>query len=782
MELIVTAITIVSNSIVALLAFTRANKSRTLKWFIVFVLSLITWSIANYFSLTSVSETDTLFWIRAVLLITIPLGGSLVMFSNYYPENSSLISKKLKYFILAYSVGLSILVLTKFVVSGVTIGDSISPSFEAGMIFYVIFLLSTLLGTFTLLLRKFKNSKGLERQKIGYLFLGVALTTVLAVITNLIFVIFLNLTNFVVFGPLFTIIFVGTTLYSIIRHRLFDIRFLLGKLTYYVSLSIISFSAFQLAITLITYLFSNVYNVGAYAIVASIAFAFVISFNSFNNFIRKSIDSRLINPGYDPLETVDDLGNELSVALSTTDISNKVLSTISRTIRPAYETLVVLPQKDQGEPTVLEYKDHNSNITTKTFDEAISIWKKTGIEPIVVDEIDQELLTRYSDNTKDIKSVEREMKEVKTKVLLPLGQTDEIKGILVIGEKEADNPYTVQDINFLKSLANTTRVAVERALFYEEVVELNRTLQKRVDEATKELRTRNKDLQNAYGQIKEAQRRERDMIDIMGHELRTPITIVRNALSLLNQSVESKKEIPEDILEKYVKMANESAEREITLIETLLSATKIDADRLQLFREDVDFLDVVDDSMLALKGRAERKGIKVKFEKPEKLSGVYVDRTRIQEVVDNLLSNAIKYTNQGSVEIKVSEEGDLIKCAISDSGIGIPKDELKHLGKKFYRVGSNSGNRAKEIVRPGGTGLGLYVTYEIVKGHGGKVDVKSEVGKGSTFSFTVPKYTDQKIEKAEHTKEKDLFKRLGKKTKAQEAGEKKKPRRREIAD
>ena len=111
---------------------------------------------------------------------------------------------------------------------------------------------------------------------------------------------------------------------------------------------------------------------------------------------------------------------------------------------------------------------------------------------------------------------------------------------------------------------------------------------------------------------------------------------------------------------------------------------------------------------------------------------VNVDEMRIKEVITNLLSNAIKFTEKGSITIEAKREGDCVLVKVTDTGIGIPKDKIKNLFKKFYQVDSSLSRRY------GGTGLGLSITKQIVEAHGGKIGVESEVGKGSTFWFTIP--------------------------------------------
>lgn len=275
-------------------------------------------------------------------------------------------------------------------------------------------------------------------------------------------------------------------------------------------------------------------------------------------------------------------------------------------------------------------------------------------------------------------------------------------------------------------------------------------------------------LESALKELKEAREKERDMIDIMGHELRTPMSIVRNSLGMMEMHLKQKGKIPEDKQQKYVDTALESAKREINLIETLLSATKADSKGFDLTLEKIDFNDVVNDSVEAFSKQAEKKGLTLTVNKPQMPIYVYADRTRAQEIADNFIGNAVKYTPSGSVTITVEQKGDDAWITIADTGYGISEEDLQKLGHKFFRarqhtnevssseeitntkVPNQANSPAEEkvaaIIRPGGTGLGLYVSFSLIYIMGGKLIVESTLGQGSIFSFALPIYKDQKLD------------------------------------
>jgi two-component system phosphate regulon sensor histidine kinase PhoR len=149
---------------------------------------------------------------------------------------------------------------------------------------------------------------------------------------------------------------------------------------------------------------------------------------------------------------------------------------------------------------------------------------------------------------------------------------------------------------------------------------------------------------------------------------------------------------------------------------------------------------LIEEQMQMIKGFAEEKNIEVTGQKPIVFDQVYVDKDMMSQVIVNLLSNAVKYTPAGGsvrVETMVDEGASLARVTVTDTGVGIPADEIEHVFDKFYRVGANK-KQAK------GTGLGLNLVKQIVeKVHDGKVFVTSQVGAGSTFGFELPLATRQ---------------------------------------
>ena len=146
----------------------------------------------------------------------------------------------------------------------------------------------------------------------------------------------------------------------------------------------------------------------------------------------------------------------------------------------------------------------------------------------------------------------------------------------------------------------------------------------------------------------------------------------------------------------------------------------------------------MENSLSEFQSKAKNKGLNLTIEKPSKAI-IFADNSRTHEITDNLIDNAIKYTDKGDIKISIKLYKKNVVFEVADSGKGIPKKYIPNLGKKFYRVDNYvDSSKNFNIVRPGGTGLGLYVTYGLAKAMNAQVHVSSEENKGSKFSVSFP--------------------------------------------
>lgn len=230
----------------------------------------------------------------------------------------------------------------------------------------------------------------------------------------------------------------------------------------------------------------------------------------------------------------------------------------------------------------------------------------------------------------------------------------------------------------------------------------------------------------------ELERMKLDFVSMASHELKTPLTSIIGYLSVF--AAENKEKLPKkefDLIDRSLI----SAQQLLTLIQNILNVNKMESSQVSVSAEPIDYVAVLSKAVEDLRSQANQKQIELTLNLPKEapLPTVLADPIRIGEVVTNLLANAVNYTNpSGKVDVTVTLSPNEVTTIVSDTGIGIPKEAIPHLFNKFFRVSGQTQKMSK------GTGLGLYIAKSIVEKLNGKIWVESELGKGSTFSFTLP--------------------------------------------
>jgi two-component system phosphate regulon sensor histidine kinase PhoR len=231
--------------------------------------------------------------------------------------------------------------------------------------------------------------------------------------------------------------------------------------------------------------------------------------------------------------------------------------------------------------------------------------------------------------------------------------------------------------------------------------------------------------------LKELDKMKSEFIAMVAHELRAPIATVEQQLGVILNKMAG------EVTEKQAELLARAKERTkgvLTLINDLLDLSKIEAGKMVQYKEPLSLQEVIQRVLEGIKDEADAKKIALEFLPPPQTSLIQADRNSMEGIFTNLISNAIKYTpDQGKVRMTLSEEGGFLKATISDTGIGIKKEDLPRIFDRFYRVKSAE---TRQII---GTGLGLSIVRSIVDAHLGSISVESEVGKGTTFTLLFPK-------------------------------------------
>lgn len=232
--------------------------------------------------------------------------------------------------------------------------------------------------------------------------------------------------------------------------------------------------------------------------------------------------------------------------------------------------------------------------------------------------------------------------------------------------------------------------------------------------------------------LAEANRLKSEFISIVSHQLRSPLSNLKWVVELLVSGRLGKIEKKQS---EYLEIIKDNTGRMGELVNDLLTVSRIEQGRLPLHKTEFSLQDLTKDIIAEFGPITAASKVKVKLEVAEPLSKILADQSRIKLVLENFLDNAIRYSDSkedGEVEIKIEQKNKSLLFSIKDNGVGIPREDQKHIFQRFFR----SGNVLKYQTQ--GSGLGLYIAKSIIERSKGKIGFRSEENKGSTFWFTIP--------------------------------------------
>jgi signal transduction histidine kinase len=623
----------------------------------------------------------------------------------------------------------AIVSLTDKVVESVSYVDNNLQSVRGDLhIYFTIFLGVILLYSTLLFLKAFNKEENLvTKSQIFYIFWGSIFSIICSFSTNLIFPI-LQFKEIRALGPLSLIFLILATYYAILRYRFPSTKLIISKFVYFLTISILPYAIFHLVTYIQDIVWGSVY--APQALLSGFVYSaiFVLLFV----FVGKKLEVILKEVFTDYKVNIQEEKEKLIIRFNDTlDVKN-ILQDTKDLLEKVFGSETKILIMEEG-IILQELKEFGISVIDQT---DLKLLQKIK-EPFIKEELlhvegkesERILLEKYS-----------------IRVIFPIKTSKLINwDIFIIIENGKNNRnFFIQDLDHIRSIGSSMAIALQRAYLYLEVENFNKSLKQKVDLQTEELQIKVKQLQ-------EARKKESDMIDIMGHELRTPATVVKLNVSLLEKYI---KDNPEEF-KKYIKRIKQAVETEISLINTLLTSAKLEGNKIEVKKEKVDVKEEIEMSIHGHECEL-NKNTRLISNIQRNLGYVYADRVRVAEVLNNLIGNAIKFTEKGNIVIIAKSDNSKVTVSVKDCGKGISKKNIPKLGEKFFRVDNYL---ESDIVRPGGTGLGLYITFKLVRLMGGIITVESKVGEGSTFIFTLPKYTGQQIDNSQDSV--DRFKRLG---------------------
>jgi signal transduction histidine kinase/CheY-like chemotaxis protein len=412
------------------------------------------------------------------------------------------------------------------------------------------------------------------------------------------------------------------------------------------------------------------------------------------------------------VELLDQLGGMLTSSLNLKENIDFMLQHTSRTVQFDAASVFLL-NEDRSELhafATYPFADQINRIAKFKVGEGIVGWTVQNNEMVNIPDALEDSRFKIVDRSRAPRSM----------LLMPLSSPQHVVGAMTMARRLVQ-PFTDVEAALVRVIVSQAAISIENAQLYA-------TMQGHMSR----IEEQNRALEDANVQINEVSRLKSEFLANMSHELRTPLNSILGFSEILKDNLAGA--LTEQQRVECLEAIHASGEHLLQLINDVLDMSRIEAGRMDLVLEEFPVDSSVREVITVVKSLAGRKNIEIGIStEPDDLV-IYADKSKLKQVIYNLLSNAIKFTPEGgsiSVATRVREQAGDMLVTVTDTGLGIPAEHIDKIWGEFYMV---QGEHQKQK----GTGLGLALVRKLVELHGGQIDVFSEEGKGSTFSFTMP--------------------------------------------
>ncbi len=697
--------TIVGLILVAVIVGSKNYKSKVNMSFIIWVLNILAYITLNFVTRLPSNLSDGLMWTRAALAVANFIPLTFYYFSRCLTRNKTP-SKWYDYAI--YTIPF-LMIPTSFLSSNIVevtqSNYGLVLSKTGPLLFLTIFyFVFAFYFAYSQLYKFQKTATQSVRSQIKLISISSGAIIVINLTSQIILPKFgfYNIGNIV--GNPSILIFVGAVGYSIIRHKLFDIRStairsLIFTITIAASIVVIIF----LIITPFHYIFKDIkLTIWPEIYLINVSLLMALSYGTFKKALVKATDKVFYRNGYDPEIVLSRIGRVLASEILLDNMSQKIKTIIETSLRVSQVDIIVL-NKNQ-----IFYEA--GNFFVKVHDELSNDLASLGDNILIFDELDDGqtklILDKYGID-----------------VFVPLTTSNERNGYLILSHKLNGTAYDLEDIKLIDNIRSELSIAIANSRSYSQIQQFNSSLQTKIQQATADLTRANEELKK-QDSVKD------DFISMISHQLGTPLAVMDGFLTLVVQGFYGKpNEKMQDALEKTLSRTRNMK----GLVFDLLNISRMTAGKFFLEISDVDLAKVVAEEIEELQRQAHDRNVKLNYHPPEhNIPTLKIDEPKTRQAILNLINNAIFYSPNGTVEVYLDSDETNVIFKVIDTGIGVPEEEKAHLFTKFFRAE----NARKES--PNGTGIGLYLVKRVITDQHGRLIFSSQVGKGSVFGFMLP--------------------------------------------
>jgi signal transduction histidine kinase len=695
------------------LVYRRHRRSPINISFGVFVLNIALWTLAVLMGILAKSAAGAFLGIRLSFALAAFIPATFYLFACVFPEGRSI--KKLPNFIfLISSTAMAVLIFHPTHLKAVTLGPGI-PITEYGPLFslFVIYFLALMAISLIKLGRKLRVCSGIKRLQIQYVFLGSLLALICASLSNFIAPL-LGAFQTEGYGPAFSLLMTVCICYAIVKYSLMDITIVIKSTTLYAVLTVAITAGYIGIVVVSNWLFGDIIGIQSLipAMLAALLIAF--AFAPLKEAIQKFIDRTLFKRRYDHRKIISDLSKNFTSIFNIEKLLDLILKGITGAMG-IRKGAIYLRKRENGDylPYARIIKSRcETGLPIIAAGDQLLHWITQSGEIVVREQLERLSLPGES------RVVAGLLIELGFEVCVPICTKNNLTGLIFLGIKERGESFTREDIRMFSTISHHIAVAIENIRLFAE---------KKIIE----VRMRRADRLASLGTLAAG----------VAHEIKNPLVSLKTFTQLLPERYRDR-----EFRESFTQLAGQEVDRINNLVDRLLDFARPVEPEFRL----MDLGEVLDDTLLLLRNEIAVQKITVRKDFTGRHLNLEGDREKLKQVFLNLIINALDsmreegvlaidgrmIRNNTSGEMGVHRgldwklrrvySSDRIMIKISDNGDGIDPGDLPHLFDPFFTT------------KVTGTGLGLAIAHNIIEEHGGITEVESVVGRGTTFTITLP--------------------------------------------
>jgi len=563
-----------------------------------------------------------------------------------------------------------------------------------------------------------------KRNQIKYIFLGFGIHTIMAIfnVFPMSGVGIYPLGNFG-FIPMIILAF------GVLQHDLLDIGFLIRKGIIYSSLTGLLTGLYAFSIVILGMLFKEIDISESYIFPVSLFLVIVFVFTPMKEKVQIIIDRVFFKGKYDYQKTLRDVSQAMTSILDMGEIVDRIINTILNSMHVSIVSVMLWNKEDDAFHVHGVKGEYDRGI------KGLKMRKESPLSTLILEqkrEIFRHNIEEANVNVDDMEECLKQLDYLHASLIIPMVFKDSVSGFISLGHKKSGDLYTSEDLELLQTLANQSSISIENARSYRIIEDLNKNLEKKIQDRTKELNRALLEKERTQEQLirSESLAAVGQLVAGVAHELNNPLASVSSLVQSTIESLEqgdNRGEYEDDITDD-LRFTLKELRRAKEIVSSLLDISR----QTQVYTEPINISTVVKDALRVLYNQYKSYEFEIIEDLQEGIPEIKGNFAHLGQVCINIIKNSIQEVkeNNGKITLKTwfDQKAKIVFFECVDTGNGIPKSIIKDIFKPFFTT--------KEVGT--GTGLGLYISYEIVKRHNGDIFVSSVPGKGTTFRVMLP--------------------------------------------